>query len=167
MLYLPGMEWEISRKIKAPKDENEYTTSFPWEGCANWNTSKVTSMRYVLKRTTPDIPKLNWDFSKVTDAYALFSSGYGIPGWVEDIQWGPNLTNLTNFGSHFYSGQPNASGDTAANWYIGQKRPLDLSNWDVRNISSIPDYFMSTNPFEATGQTAKWVTLPVWGTTGS
>ena len=152
---------------KNPDDENEYTTSFPWEGCANWNTSKVTTMRYAMKRPTPDIPKLNWDFSKVTDAYALFSSGYGIPGWVEDIQWGPNLTNLTNFGSHFYSGQPNASGDTAANWYIGQKRPLDLSNWDVRNISSIPDYFMSTNPFEATGQTAKWVTLPVWGTTGS
>lgn len=26
MLYMPGMEWEISRKIKAPGDENDYVT---------------------------------------------------------------------------------------------------------------------------------------------
>lgn len=26
MLYMPGLEWEISRKIKAPRDENDYVT---------------------------------------------------------------------------------------------------------------------------------------------
>ena len=119
-----------------------------------------------MKRSSPDMPKMNWDFTAVEDASLMFSTNYGTPKWIEDIQWGPNLTNLESFGSGFGSYYPSGA-SSLDNYYIGQERPLDLSKWDVRNISSTPAGFMSTSPFESYGLIATWTVEPNWGTTGS
>jgi hypothetical protein len=160
------LNYLFPNRVPAKIKNDHYEAAWPWEGCANWNTSKVTSMKYALKRCTPDIPKMNWDFTAVVDASYMFSTNYGTPKWVEDIQWGPNLTELRLFGNGFGSNQP-SGGASVDNWWIGQERPLDLSKWDVRNFSSTPSGFMSTNPFEEYGAIATWTIEPNWGTTGS
>ena len=135
-----------------------------WEGMANWNTSNVTNFAHALKGVQPDTPKMNWDFSKAEDCKYLFGTHLGVPKWVEDIQFGPNLNDLYFAFNHYKSGKPAGEPGTDQ-YYGGQERPLDLSKWDVRNISSMPRGFFTTNPFQPEA-TASWVILPNWGTTG-
>lgn len=135
-----------------------------WEGMVNWNTSNVTNFAHALKGVQPDTPKMNWDFSKAEDCKYLFGTHLGVPKWVEDIQFGPNLNDLYFAFNHYKSGKPSGA-DGTDQYYGGQERPLDLSKWDVRNISSMPRGFFTTNPFQPDA-TASWVILPNWGTTG-
>ena len=61
-LYFPALIWEVSRKIKAPKDENDYTTYSKLFGY-----KKAT--RFVLILTIMDIITnfiLVWNLNKVS-----------------------------------------------------------------------------------------------------
>ncbi|MCR5616785.1 MAG: prenyltransferase, partial [Clostridiales bacterium] len=61
-LYFPALIWEVSRKIKAPKDENDYTTYSKLFGY-----KKAT--RFVLILTIADIITnfiLVWNLNKIS-----------------------------------------------------------------------------------------------------
>ena len=61
-LYFPALIWEVSRKIKAPKDENDYTTYSKLFG-------HVKATKFVLILTIADIITnfiLVWNLNKVT-----------------------------------------------------------------------------------------------------
>lgn len=61
-LYFPALIWEVSRKIKAPKDENDYTTYSKLFG-------HVKATKFVLILTIADIITnfiLVWNLNKIT-----------------------------------------------------------------------------------------------------
>ena len=143
----------------------KYTTQFPWHETANWDTSNVTNFNSTLHRMTPDVPKVNWDFSNAVTMESAFTTSFGFPDWIEDIQFGPNLTSLKGMGNGFTSDYP-IKGDYENNYYVGQKRPFDLSKWNVVNITSKPSAFFTPNPFDA-NMISSWIIQPNWGTDGT
>lgn len=146
-------------------EDDHYESNFPYEELRSWNTSNVTNFKYALKRPTARMPDLGWDFRSAVTAYYFMGSGYGIPSWVENIEWGPNLVDVSWFGGGFYADGPTSN--PKDNYWYGQKTPLNFSKWDVRNIPSIPDGFMTSNPFNATGHIYNWVVEPTWGSDGN
>ncbi len=66
-LYFPALIWEVSRKIRAPKDENDYTTYSKLFG-------HVKSTKFVLIVTLMDIVTniiLVWNLNKITVAVLI------------------------------------------------------------------------------------------------
>ena len=142
-----------------------YTSEFPWAEMADWDTSNVTNFDRIWKGITASTPKLNWDFSKAESIYYACAIPYGFPKWFEDLQFGPNLTNLQSFGNRFESEYPVKS-DYENNYHKDQERPLDLSRWNVINIPSKPDYFFTPYAFDK-NMISSWIIQPNWGTDGT
>ena len=72
-LYFPALIWEVSRKIKAPKDENDYTTYSKLFGY-------VRSTRFVMILTIVDILTniiLVWNLNKISVVVLI-----GLVSWM-------------------------------------------------------------------------------------
>jgi hypothetical protein len=125
-------------------------------GMIGWDISNVTNVAYFLRDPDPTVADLShWNFTNVTDASYMMSVMYdGVPRWVENIQWGPNLTKLNNFGGANLS-------DVDID-ICGDGAPLDLSGWCVSNITSMPHDFFHTS--KGGLQPLDTVIYPVWGT---
>ena len=107
---------------------------------SKWDTSKVTDMHYMFLRTgynakTFKIVGLdNWDTSKVTNMYGMFdNAGYNATTWDIGNLRNWDTSKVTNMGYMFY--------------YAGYKASylLNLSNWNVRNVTSYNNFNSSVS----------------------
>lgn len=120
------------------------------QGLSTWDTSNVTNMQAMFQNCLAlsnfnDVE--NWDVSKVTDFSFMFNisnlKSINLSNW--------NTSNATTMGAMFQGCANLESINFIKDWdiskvtdisYFGNglnkiKEPLDLSNWDTRNLKSI------------------------------
>ncbi len=129
--YIDVTSWDLSSA------ENMY--SMFWssdvleaiEGCENWNTSSVTSMKAMFETThnLKDVDVSTWDTSNVTDMSYMFRS-HGLE--VVDVSnW--DVSNVLYFNSMFSAMSSNTGSMSI--------KALDLSKWNPKSAVKMNNMF--------------------------
>ena len=130
-----GLEaWDTSSVINMSGmfSSVNYTQEGPeFDGISNWDVSNVTDMSSMFEGNgyvNNDLSK--WNVSNVTNMSYMFQRSVILPGFGDISGW--NTSNVTAMSGMF-------------KWImmLEQETILDLSNWDVSNVTKSDDFYIA------------------------
>lgn len=109
---------------------------------SSFNTNNITNISYMFERcyNLECVGNIsNWDVSNVTNTSNLFASCYKLDDYGDISNW--NITNKCKDMSFMFSNMSHTPNQSNSSFFPSY---LDLSNWDVSNVTDMSSMFKNT-----------------------